>query len=178
MIRTKAQKQELVTKLAKRLQGAATIYVTDFTGLDVAQITQLRRRLRAAGADYAVVKNSLARRALDTAQVGGIATHVDGPTALVLGGADPVGPAKVLADFAKEFQKPSVRAGVVDGKGVTPEQVKQLAALPPKPELMAQLAGALQSPLAGFVGSLNGLMWNMLSVLESLHGKRASDAAN
>lgn len=178
MIRTKAQKAELVSALAERLRGSPTIYVTDFTGLDVTMITQLRRKLRAAGAEYAVVKNTLARRAFDAAKVAGVERHLDGPTALVLGGADPVAPAKILADFAKEFEKPSVRAGLVEGKPVTPEQVKLLAALPARPELLAQLAGSLQGPLAGFVGMLNGLMWNMLGALEALHTQRASGAAH
>ena len=177
MMRTKAQKAELVTTLVGKLKRSSTIYVTDFTGLDVAQITQLRRKLRAAGAEYAVVKNTLARRALEAAQVAGIDSHLDGPTALVLGGADPVASAKVLADFAKEHEKPAIKAGLVEGKTVTPAEVKQLAALPSKPELLAQLAGSLQGPLAGFVGALNGLMWNMLGALEALHTKRASGAA-
>jgi large subunit ribosomal protein L10 len=177
MMRTKAQKAELVTALASRLKRSPTIYVTDFTGLDVAQITQLRRKLRAAGAEYAVVKNTLALRALAVAQVAGIESHLDGPTALVLGGADPVAPAKILSDFAKEHEKPSIRAGLVEGKTITPAEVKQLAALPAKAELLAQLAGSLQGPLAGFVGMLNGLMWNMLGALEALHTKRASGAA-
>lgn len=177
MMRTKAQKAELVTSLTSRLKRSSTIYVTDFTGLDVAQITQLRRKLRAAGAEYAVVKNTLARRAFKDAQVAGIESHLDGPTALVLGGADPVASAKVLTDFAKEHEKPAIKAGLVEGKAVTPAEVKQLAALPSKPELLAQLAGSLQGPLAGFVGALNGLMWNMLGALEALHTKRASGAA-
>lgn len=178
MMRTKAQKAELVTALANRLRRSPTIYVTDFTGLDVAHITQLRRKLRAAGAEYAVVKNTLARRAFAAAQVtAGMETHLDGPTALVLGGADPVASAKILADFAKEHERPSIKAGLVEGKAVTPAEVKQLAALPSKPELLAQLAGSLQGPLAGFVGMLNGLMWNMLGALEALHTKRASGAA-
>lgn len=177
MMRTKAQKAELVTSLTSRLKRSTTIYVTDFTGLNVAQITQLRRKLRAAGAEYAVVKNTLARRALKDAQVAGIDSHLDGPTALVLGGADPVASAKVLADFAKEHEKPAIKAGLVDGKSVTPAEVKQLASLPSRPELLAQLAGSLQGPLAGFVGALNGLMWNMLGALEALHTKRASGAA-
>ena len=177
MMRTKAQKAELVTSLTSRLKRSSTIYVTDFTGLDVAQITQLRRKLRAAGAEYAVVKNTLARRAFKDAQVAGIESHLDGPTALVLGGADPVASAKVLTDFAKEHEKPAIKAGLVEGKTVTPAEVKQLAALPSKPELLAQLAGSLQGPLAGFVGALNGLMWNMLGALEALHTKRASGAA-
>src|SRR5437867_4081785 len=177
MIRTKAEKQEMVTALATRLRNASTVYVTDFTGLDVAKITQLRRRLRLAGGgtDFVVVKNTLARRALADAQVQGLEAHLAGPTGLVLTGADPIAAAKVLADFAKEFEKPAIKVGLVDGKTVTPELVKRLASLPTKHELLAQLGGALQAPMAGFVGALNGLLMNMMGALEALRTKRAAD---
>jgi large subunit ribosomal protein L10 len=170
---TKAQKQEMVTALATRLQRSPTIYLTDFTGLDVAGITDLRRRLRAAGVEYVVVKNTLVRRALTDAQRAGLESHLAGPTALVLAGADPVGAAKVLAEFAKEFEKPAVKVGLVDGKAVTPAQVKRLAALPSKRELLAQLGGALQAPMAGFLGAMNGLLYMMVGALEALKTKRA-----
>ena len=100
----------------------------------------LRRRLRAAGVEYVVVKNTLAQRALGEAQVAGLESHFAGPTGLVLAGADPVAAAKVLSDFAKEFEKPSVKAGLVDGKSVTPAQVKRLAALPSR-ERVARTVG-------------------------------------
>ncbi len=178
MIRTKAQKQEVVTALAGRLRRTPTVYVTDFTGLNVARITELRRRLRAAGVEYVVVKNTLARRALGEAQVTGLEPHLDGPTALVLGGADPVAAAKVLTDFAREHEKPAIRVGLVDGRTVSPEQIKRLAALPSKPELLAQLGGALQAPLAGLAGALNGLLYMMVGALEALQTKRAAGAAS
>src|SRR2546422_5627449 len=116
------------TTLFRSLRNASTVYVTDFTGLDVAKITQLRRRLRLAGGgtDFVVVKNTLARRALADAQVPGLEAHLAGPTGLVLTGADPIAAAKVLADFAKEFEKPAIKVGLVDGKTVTPELVKRL----------------------------------------------------
>ena len=178
MIRTKAQKQEVVTGLVGRLRRAPTLYVTDFTGLNVARITELRRRLRAAGVEYVVVKNTLALRALGEAQVAGLEPHLGGPTALVLGGADPAVAAKVLTDFAKEHEKPAIKAGLVEGRLVTPAQVKQLASLPSKPELYAQLGGALQAPLAGFVGALNGLLYMMVGALEALQTKRSQGAAS
>ena len=123
MNRTKAQKQEMVTTLAEQVGKSQTIYVTDFTGLNVAHITDLRRRLRAVGVEYVVVKNTLARRALTEKQLkdGGLESFLEGPTALVLAGADAVGAAKVLTDFAKEFEKPRVKVGLVEGKPVTPE---------------------------------------------------------
>ena len=180
MIRTKAQKQELVTTLAARLGRSSTVYVTDFTGLSVAKLTQLRRRLRQAGTEFVVVKNTLARRALADAHLagngGGLEQHLAGPTGLVLAGADPVAAAKVLADFAKEFEKPAIKAGLVGGKAVTPEQVKRLASLPSRIELLAQLGGTLQAPMAGLVGALNGLLMNVVGALEALRTKRASTA--
>ena len=184
MMRTKAEKQEMVTALAARLRRSSTVYVTDFTGLDVAKITQLRRRLRQAGGggggdtDFVVVKNTLARRALAEAQVQGLEAHLAGPTGLVLSGADPIAAAKVLADFAKEFEKPAIKVGLVDGKTVTPDLVKRLASLPSKHELLAQLGGALQAPMVGFVGALNGLLMNMVGALEALRNKRAAGGAS
>ncbi len=178
MIRTKAQKQESVTALATKLKRSPTVYVTDFTGLNVARITDLRRKLRAAGVEYVVVKNTLALRAFGEAQLTGLDAHLAGPTALVLAGADPVAAAKVLADFAKEHEKPAIKIGLVDGKAVTPEQVKRLATLPSRVELLAQVGGALQAPLANFVGALNGLLLLMVGALEALKTKRASGAAS
>jgi large subunit ribosomal protein L10 len=178
MIRTKAQKQETVTALATRLKRTTTLYVTDFTGLDVAKMTQLRRRLRQAGTDFVVVKNTLARRALGDAQVPGLEDHLAGPTGLVLAGADPVAAAKVLADFAREFEKPAIKVGLVDGKAVTPAQVKRLASLPPRLELLGQLGGTLQAPMASFAGALNGVLMNMVGALEALRAKRADGAAS
>ena len=174
MIATKAQKQETVTALVGRLKRSPTIYVTDFTGLSVARITDLRRKLQAAGVEYVVVKNTLARRALGEAQVSGLEDHLAGPTALVLAGADPVGAAKVLTDFAREHEKPSVKVGLVEGKTVTPDQVKRLASLPSRMELLGQFGGALQAPLAGFVGALNGLLMNMVGALDALRAQRAA----
>ena len=178
MKHTKAQKQAMVTTLAAQLAASPTIYVTDFTGLDVARITDLRRRLRAVGVEYVVVKNTLARRALTDAQrqEGGLEPHLAGPTALVLG-ADAAGAAKVLTDFAKEFEKPTIKVGLVEGKPVTAAQIKHLASLPSKAELLARLGGQLQAPIAGFGGVLYGLLYGMVGALDALRTKRAADAA-
>jgi len=177
MNRTKAQKQEMVTTLATQVAKSQTIYVTDFTGLNVAHITDLRRRLRAVGVEYVVVKNTLARRALTEQQLkdGGLESFLVGPTALVLAGTDPVGAAKVLTDFAREFEKPTIRVGLVEGKPITQAQVKSLAALPSKIQLLAQLGGALQAPMAGFLGVLNGLLYSVVGALEALKTKRAGE---
>ena len=175
MNRTKAQKQEMVTALATQVAKSQTIYVTDFTGLNVAHITDLRRRLRAVGVEYVVVKNTLARRALTEQQLkdGGLESFLAGPTALVLAGADPVAAAKVLTDFAKEFEKPRIKVGLIEGKTIAPELVTRLAALPAREALLAQLGGVLQAPLAAFAGAMNGLFMTMVGALEALKHKKA-----
>jgi large subunit ribosomal protein L10 len=175
---TKAQKQETVTALVGRLQRSSTIYLADFTGLNVAKATDLRRKLRAAGVEYVVVKNTLAKRALDQASIPELAGYLAGPTALVLAGRDPVSAAKVLTDFAREHERPAIRVGLVEGKAVSPDQVKRLATLPSKTELLAQLGGAFQAPMAGWVGALQGLLQMTVGALEALRNQRAASGAS
>ncbi len=163
---SKTERQATVDLLSERLGGSPNIYVTDFTGLDVGKITELRRRLRAAGAQYLVVKNTLARRALAVKSIDALDPHLAGPTGLVLAGGDPLAAAKVLGDFAKEHQKPVVRIGLVDGKPVDSAYVKRLGALPPRADLLAQFAGAM-----------NGILYQMVGALQALHDKRQSEAS-
>jgi large subunit ribosomal protein L10 len=171
----RTQKGELVQGLTGRFSRSANIYVTDFTGLRVKNMTELRRRLRSAGGEYVVVKNTLAVRALQAASVGGLDDVLQGPTGVVFAG-DPVAAAKVLADFQKEFERPTVKAGVVDGRRVTPEEVKRLAALPSRDQLLGQVAGALQAPLAAMAGALNGLFYPVVGALEALRAQRSTAA--
>jgi large subunit ribosomal protein L10 len=172
----RTEKQSQVDALSVKLQGARSIYVTDYSGLNVHNVTELRRRLRRAGVEYLVVKNTLALRALTLARINGLEGHFEGPTAVALTGEDAASAAKVLTDFAKEFQKPSVKAALVDGHEVTPAQVKRLAQLPPREVLLAELAGALQAPLAGFVGALSGLLSTFVGAVEALRSQRDTAA--
>ena len=172
----RTEKQTQIDALTAKLSGASSIYVTDYAGLNVHNVTELRRRLRRAGVEYLVVKNTLARRALAGAKITGLDAHFAGPTAVALTGADAAAAAKVLTDFAKEFQKPAVKAAVVDGLAVSPDQVKRLAQLPPREVLLSELAGALQSPLSGFVGVLSGLLSTFVGAVEALRAQRDTAA--
>lgn len=172
----KTEKGAVVSGLKERLARASTIYVTDFTGLKVKNVTELRRRFRGLGVEYVVVKNTLAQRALKDVSVSGLDGVLDGPTGLVLAGADPIAAAKVLADFQKEFERPAVKAGLVDGRVVTAADVKRLATLPSREQLLSQIAGAFQAPLAGFVGVMSSLLYQMVGALEALRAQRSSAA--
>jgi len=166
-------KLDLINGLTARLKGSPNLYVTDFTGLRVKHATELRRRLRKAGVEYVVVKNTLAERALKEASVTGLEQDFAGPTAIVFAGKDPVPAAKVLGDFQKEFERPSVKAGLIEGKRLGPAEVKRLASLPSKEQMLAQLGGAMQAPLQGFLGAMNGLLSQWVGALEALRSQRA-----
>jgi large subunit ribosomal protein L10 len=120
--------------------------------------------------EYVVIKNTLALRAVNESGLAG--SRLRGPTGLVIT-RDPVSGAKVLSDFAKENdQKPGIKGGLLDGKQIDVDQVKKLASLPSREQMLAQLAGGLQSPLAGFVGALNGLLYMFAGALDALRTQR------
>jgi large subunit ribosomal protein L10 len=154
---SKTERQATVESLATQLKGSPNVFVTDFQGLNVARMTELRRRLRAAGGKYVVVKNSLAQRALAANGLPALPAAFKGQVGLVLAGADPLPAAKVVGEFAKEFQKPSVKAGLLDGKTVEPAYVKRLGEIPSREALLGMFAGALNSILYQVVGALEAL---------------------
>jgi large subunit ribosomal protein L10 len=170
---SKTERQTEVESLTEQLKASPNVYVTDFSGLNVLRMTEFRRRLRAAGVSYVVVKNTLAQRALAANAVTELDQHLAGPTGLVLAGKDPVGAAKVLTDFAREFEKPAIKIGLVDGKPLTADQVQRLATLPPKDVLLSQLAGVMQAPLAQLVGVMNGMLYQVVGALEALRAQRS-----
>ena len=166
----RTEKERLVSELKEKMVGASALYYTDFTGLNVKRMTELRRRFRRAGVEYVVIKNTLALRAVN--ESGLVSTALKGPTGIVLG-RDPVAAAKVLADFAREFdQKPGIKGGLLDGKELAPAQVKKLATLPSREQMLAELAAGMQSPVAAFVGALNGLMTMFAGAVEALRAQR------
>jgi large subunit ribosomal protein L10 len=166
-------KQAVVQDLQARLDEARSFYLTDFTGMNVKQMTEFRSRLRKQGVEYMVVKNTLARRALAEMELPDIASFFTGPTGLVIGREDAVTAAKVLSDFAREFDnKPAVKLGIVEGQEVQPDQIKQLAELPPREVLLAQLAGGLQAPMSRLAGGMQSLIAGLARAVDALRVQR------
>jgi len=166
----RTEKQEIVDDLKKQLEGANVLYYTDFTGLNVKGMTELRRRLRRAGVSYVVLKNTLAARAVSDAGLTG--TRLRGPTGVVIG-KDAITAAKVLTEFAKENeQKPGVKGGLLAGRPIDAAQVKRLASMPTREQMLADLGAGLQSPLAAFVGALSGLLSMFVGGLTALRADR------
>jgi large subunit ribosomal protein L10 len=166
----RSEKEQLVTELRDKLTSAQSLYYTDFTGLNVKRMTELRRRLKRAGVDYVVIKNTLALRAVN--ESGLVGETLKGPTGLVVG-KDPVAAARILTEFAKEFEdKPSMKGGLLQGKAINNAQVKRMASLPSREQMLADLAAGMQSPMAAFAGALNGLFYMFAGALDALKSQR------
>ena len=163
-------KEQLVSELTTKIKGAKALYYTDFTGLNVKRMTDLRRKLKKAGVEYVVIKNTLALRSVN--ESGLVGARLKGPTGLIIS-KDPVTAAKIVTDFAKENeQRPALKGGMLDGVSIDEAQVKKLASMPSREQMLAQLGAGLQSPLAAFVGALNGLLYMFAGALDALKTQR------
>lgn len=167
------EKVAAVEELKERLDGVTTVVLTEYRGLTVQQLGELRRQLRAVSAQYKVVKNRLARIAIGSTELGGLAGHLSGPTGMVVSREDPVAVAKALQAFTRTNQALTIKAGVVDGQVLEPSGLKALADLPSREALRSQLVGAIQGPLAQLVGLLTAPQRELVYILEQ-RGKAAA----
>jgi large subunit ribosomal protein L10 len=174
----KTEKDAFVDELQEKLSGASAFYLTDFTGLSVKQITQLRVRLRKSGVEYVVVKNTLAKRALQGLELPDVAGFFSGATGVAIGREDAVAAAKVLTDFAREFgDRPALKVAVVDRREYSPEQVRALATLPPREVLLAQIAGGLQAPMARLAGGMSQILAGFARAVDALRQQKEGAGA-
>lgn len=173
-----ARKEAAVQELRDRLAGSQNLFLTDFAGLTVEEITKLRGELRKDGSTYAVVKNTLFKIAAGEEISTQLEAFLAGPTGIVFAGNDPVAPAKAIKQFADDSKKLGIKAAYVDGKFVDKKQVEALAALPPKAELVAKLVGSLASPLRGLVTVLSGNQSGLVRVLNAIREQKDAAGSN
>jgi len=169
---SRVEKQTELDALAKTFRQVDTAVLVDYKGITVPQVTELRRQIRAAGGNYTVVKNTLAKRAAKGTSFESLDSHFAGPTAVVSTGKDPVAIAKAIQTFNKATPVLKVKAAVVQGKSVAAAAVDELASLPSKPELYAKLLYVLNAPAQGLVTVLSGVQRGLVTALSAYEEKK------
>ena len=166
------EKQTVVDSLREKLTGAQSLFLTDFSGINVKDISQLRGQCRAAHLEYLVAKNTLIRRAVADTPLASLDPYLQGPTALVISGEDGVNAAKIIVKFSEEHESFQVKAGVMSERIIDADRVKDVARLPGRKVLVARLLGVLNSPLAGLVYVLNDTLGRAVRVLDQVRQAR------
>lgn len=168
------EKVTQVEGLEARLKKATAVILTDFRGLSVGEITQLRARLREAGAEYRVVKNRLLGIAGRSAGVEGFGKMLEGPTAAAFTSGDPVAVAKIIQDFSRQSRKLGIKGSIVSGHVYDEARTRALADLPGRQELLAKAVGSIAAPLSGLAGVLSALPRNLVYALDQVRQQRSA----
>jgi large subunit ribosomal protein L10 len=169
-------KIDAVAELEELIKKSNSVFLADFSGLNVEKINQLRDRFFEKEIQFRVVKNTLGKIALDRQGLSGLGENMSGPTALAFGGDDPAAPAKVIIDFAKSNDKPEVKSCYFEGEFYGPDKISIIKDLPTKDQLIAQVVGQLGAPLSNFVGVLNEIIRSFLGVLDAIIERKGGAA--
>ncbi len=172
MVGAREEKAKIVESLKENFSSSQGTVVTDYRGLDVAQVTELRAKLREAGVEYKVIKNTLAKIAVKNTEYSDISEHLQGPTAVAFSKEDPVAPAKIIYNFSKENKELEIKAGILEDKVIDFDGVKALADLPSRDELLGQVVAAFQSPISGFVNVMQANTRDFVNVLNAIKDKK------
>ena len=144
------QKKQLVDEITDKFKSSTAVVVVDYRGLNVAEVTELRKQLREAGVEFKVYKNTMTRRAVEAAGLDGLNSALTGPNAIAFSTEDVVAPARILNDFAKDHEALEIKAGVIEGNVATVDEIKALATLPSREGLLSMLLSVLQAPIRNF----------------------------
>lgn len=176
MSKHKEEKQAAVEAIKENLQNAQVSVLTDYRGLTVAEINELRKKFREADVDFKVVKNTLTWRAAQEIGLQDLEGYLEGPTAIAFGMSDPVSPAKIIAEFAKSHKNLEVKGGILEGNVIPVEKVKVLASLPSKEELLSKLVSAMQAPISGLVNVFQAPIRDLAYAVDALRAKKEQEA--
>ena len=171
------EKAGKVAELKDLLSSSKGAVLVDYCGQTVAEDTELRSKMREAGVKYMVAKNTFIRIAAKEAGIQGLHAYLEHNTAVAFSAEDPVAPAKILNDFSKDHKALEIKAGILDGKVIALDEVKALAELPSREELLAKLVGSMQAPISGLVNVLQGTIRNFVYTLEAVRQKKELESA-
>ena len=171
---SRQQKESLASGYGEGLTASPHVFLLDYKGITVTEVTELRAKIREAGGSYEVVKNRVALRALAGTALDDLKDQFQGPTAAAYGGEDPVVLAKILTEFAKDVPCMEFKDGLVEGQRVSADEVKQIADLPSREQLITKLVFLLQSPITGFVRVLAALPRNLVVSLDQIRQQKES----
>ncbi len=172
------KKAEAVAVLKKKLESSQGVVLADFTGLDVENMTALRREFRKNGSEFLIVKNTLARLAVRESGMEGLGRYLEGPTGWAMAMEDPVSAAKVLMEFAKTHQFPKVKGGYIEGAVLSPEEVLRVADLPAKPVLVAQILGLIVAPIQGVAGAVHAVMTSLAVAVDEIKKQKEASGGS
>ena len=167
------EKEAVVKELTDKFSSAKSLVITDYLGLNVAEMTELRSKLREAGVEFKVVKNTLATIAANDVEMEEMTEYFSGPTAIAFGEDDAVSPAKVLVEFAKDHEVLEVKAGLLNGEIISKDKVESLAEIPSREELLAKAFASMKAPLSGLVNVLQGNIRGLVQVLNQIKEEKA-----
>ncbi len=166
------QKKLVVENLEQKLENAKLIVFTDYRGLTVEEMNELRNRLRIAGVEFKVVKNTMVEFALKNKGHADVIPYITGPNAVLFSAEEPVAPLKIIYEFMKQTKKMEVKVGILDDKLITSDQVKALSDLPSKEVLIAQVLGTMQAPITSFVYVLNANLTGLVRALDQIRSQK------
>jgi large subunit ribosomal protein L10 len=171
---TKDMKERMLGEITEELKKAELVIISDYRGLNVKAISDLRRRLRQEECLYRITKNTLNRLACKAAGVEQLEDYFQGPTAIAYSNADPVAAAKVFSDFTKENEALVVKGGILSGQILDAKAIKALGEIPPRDVLLAKIVGGFQSPISGLVGVLHGTMRQLVYTVDAVRVQKES----
>lgn len=166
------EKEAVVEEMRGKFSKAAAVVLADYRGLNVGEVTELRKKLRESGVEYRVVKNTLSAMAAKSADISGLDPFLEGPTAFAFGYKDPVAAAKVLHEFAKNHKNLKIKGGLLNGEVIAAAKVKALADLPSREELLARVVGSMAAPMTTFARLLGAPVRNLGYAFEGLRKAR------
>jgi large subunit ribosomal protein L10 len=168
----KPEKEKIVSELASKINNAKSLLLTDYKGLNVEEISDLRSKFRESSVEYHIVKNTLVKLSLEQLGIKQLVEFLEGPTAIAFGSDDPIAPAKVVTSFLKDKEKPTMKAYYLDGEVYKGKEIDEISKLPSQEVLLTQLVGTINAPLTGLVSVLNNFLQQLVVVLNEIKNQK------